>query len=39
MKVEAHVMEGVGHDFPDSEQARVKSWLQNTVIPAQLAQP
>lgn len=36
MKVEAHVMEGVGHDFPDSEQARVKSWLENTVIPAQI---
>lgn len=39
MKVEAHMMEGVGHDFPDSEQARVRSWLENTVIPAQLAQP
>lgn len=39
MKVEAHMMEGVGHDFPDLEQARVKSWLENTVIPAQLAQP
>jgi predicted esterase len=39
MKVEAHVMDGAGHDFPDSEQARVRSWLENTVVPAQLAAP
>ena len=39
MKVESHVMEGVGHDFPDSEQARVKSWLENTVVPALSASP
>ncbi len=35
----AHVMDGVGHDFPEAEQARVKSWLENTVVPAQLAAP
>ncbi|HWB60835.1 MAG TPA: hypothetical protein VG733_15165 [Chthoniobacteraceae bacterium] len=37
MKVESHVMEGVGHDFPDSEQQRVRSWLETTVIPEQMA--
>lgn len=39
MNVETRIMEGVGHDFPDAEQARVRSWLENTVVPAQLSAP
>ncbi len=32
-------MPGIGHDFPDAEKAKVKSWLENVVIPAQLQNP
>ena len=33
MNVESHPMEGVGHDFPASEEQKVKAWLRGTVIP------
>ena len=33
MNVESHAMEGVGHDFPASEERKVKAWLQTVVIP------
>jgi len=33
MNVESHTMEGVGHDFPASEEQKVKGWLRTVVIP------
>jgi hypothetical protein len=36
MKVEAHPMPGIGHDFPDFEKVKVKAWLDTVVIPSQL---
>jgi len=33
MNVEAHAMEGVGHDFPNTEEQKVKAWLHDVVMP------
>ena len=33
MNVEAHGMEGVGHDFPATEERKVNTWLRTVVIP------
>ncbi len=39
MNVRTRIMEGLGHAFTDPEKERVKEWLENEVIPAQLAKP
>ena len=31
--VEASEMKGVGHAFPESEQAKIKEWLAKVAIP------
>ena len=33
MNVESHAMEGVGHDFPATEERKVNAWLRTVVIP------
>ena len=37
MEVESHSMEGVGHANPATEQAKVKTWMNEIVIPKRLA--
>lgn len=33
LQVTEHEMDGVAHEFPDSEKALVKAWIEKTVVP------
>ncbi|QIF04791.1 SHD1 domain-containing protein [Roseimicrobium sp. ORNL1] len=39
LQVTDHEMDGVGHDFPESEKALVKTWIEKTVLPGLAAGP
>jgi hypothetical protein len=39
LQVTDHEMDGVGHQFPDSEKVLVKEWIEKTVLPGLAAGP